>query len=277
MIDLDAYLARIGYDGPRTATLETLRAIHGLHPAAIPFENLDPLLGRPVPLDAASLERKMVRGRRGGYCFEQNLLFAHALRALGFTVEGLAGRVLLNRPEGVVTGRSHAVLKVILPEGPHICDVGFGSMTLTVPMRFVPGIEQETRQEPFRLIASGGIHTMQAKTADGWISLYRFDAAEHGQIDYEILNWYVATHPSSYFANAVAAARSTDAVRYGLRDTRFTIRRRGTTPEVREIADAAEATRLLDEYFGITVPDDAAFAKAWARVAAAQGSDSSLV
>src|SRR5471032_2344964 len=101
MIDLDAYFARIGYDGPRMATLETLRALHRLQPQVIAFENLDPLLGRPVRLDASSLEQKLVHGGRGGYCFEQNLLFAHALRAIGFKVTELAARVLWNVPAGV--------------------------------------------------------------------------------------------------------------------------------------------------------------------------------
>lgn len=276
MIDLDAYLARIGYDGSRAPTIETLRAIHGLHPAAIPFENLDPLLGRPVLLDPASLERKLVRSRRGGYCFEQNLLLAHVLRALGFTVDGFAGRVVLNRPEGYVPPRSHVVLRVTLADGPWIADVGFGSMTLTAPIRFIPNLEQETRQEPFRLLEANGTYTMQAKTGDGWASLYKFDRVEHGQIDYEVLNWYVATHPSSYFRSAIAAARSTDAARYGLRDRRFTIRPRDAEPEGRDLSDAAEASRVLDEVFGITVPDEAAFAEAWARVGAPpQGSASS--
>ena len=92
-IDLDAYLARIGYDGLRTATLETLTALHALHPSAIPFENLDVLLGRPINLDLPALEAKLVHGGRGGYCFEHNTLMAAALQALGFKVTGLAARV----------------------------------------------------------------------------------------------------------------------------------------------------------------------------------------
>ena len=103
MIDLDAYCARIGYDGPREATLESLRALHNLHPQAIPFENLDPLLKRPVKLDAASLQAKLVEGGRGGYCFEHNSLFAHVLRALGFKVQEATARVRWSVPPGVKT------------------------------------------------------------------------------------------------------------------------------------------------------------------------------
>ncbi len=74
MIDIDSYLARIGHVGPRIPALSTLCAIHALHPAAIPFENLDPLLDRPVSLDLEALQQKLVGSRRGGYCFEQNTL-----------------------------------------------------------------------------------------------------------------------------------------------------------------------------------------------------------
>ena len=97
--DLDAYFARIGYRGPREATLDVLKQLHALHPRAIAFENLDSFLGRPVRLDLASLEQKLVHARRGGYCFEQNTLFWKVLTALGFSVTGLAARVLWNQPE----------------------------------------------------------------------------------------------------------------------------------------------------------------------------------
>ena len=90
MLDLDSYFKRIGYSGSRSPTLETLRALQARHPLAIAFENLDTLSGRPVRLDVGSLERKLVQSRRGGYCFEQNLLFKHVLGALGFTATALA-------------------------------------------------------------------------------------------------------------------------------------------------------------------------------------------
>ena len=98
--DLGAYFARIGYDGPATPRLETLREIHRLHPQAIAFENLNPLLHWPVPLDMQSLQQKLVTQRRGGYCYEHNLLLKHALERIGFRVAGLAARVLWNQSGG---------------------------------------------------------------------------------------------------------------------------------------------------------------------------------
>src|SRR3954451_18267328 len=86
--DLTAYLDRIGYAGPREPTLAALHGIVAAHATAIPFENIDPLLGRGVRLDTGSLVAKMVGGGGGGYCFEHNTLLLHALRAIGFRVEG---------------------------------------------------------------------------------------------------------------------------------------------------------------------------------------------
>ena len=105
-VDLDGYFARIGYRGPRTPTFSTVQAIHALHSASIPFESLDPLLGRKVALDLASLQGKLVGGRRGGYCFEQNALFAAVLEALGLSVTTLGGRVRWMAPPGRPRGRA---------------------------------------------------------------------------------------------------------------------------------------------------------------------------
>ena len=114
MLDLDSYFKRVGYSGPRTATLETLCALQALHPRSIPFENLDTLSGRPVALDLSSLEHKLVQSRRGGYCFEQNLLFKHVLNAVGFDAAALAARVVWERPADELRARTHMVLLVTL-------------------------------------------------------------------------------------------------------------------------------------------------------------------
>lgn len=143
--NLDAYLERIGYKGPQSATPGTLEAVHALHPAAIAFENLSPLLGSPVMLDADSLQAKLVAGRRGGWCFEQNTLFRHALEALGFSVTSLAARVVWNAPTGAPIGpRSHMLLLVDLKGLPWIADVGFGGNVLTAPLRLEPHSVQPT-------------------------------------------------------------------------------------------------------------------------------------
>ena len=173
-LTLTAYLDRIGYTGPREPTLAALRGIVAAHAMSIPFENIDVLLGRGVRLDTGSLVAKLVGGGRGGYCFEHNTLLLHALRALGFRVEGFAARVLWGRPEGDPTARSHMLLRGRVPEGDFLADVGFGGLTLTAPLRLETGPEQQTPHEPHRLVGNDGEIELQARLDGAWTRLYHF-------------------------------------------------------------------------------------------------------
>ena len=154
-IDLAAYFDRIGYGGPAEPTLAALREVHRLHVAAIPFENLSPLIGDEVPLDLEALQAKLVRGGRGGYCFEHNTLLWAALQAMGFEIQGLAARVLWGAPpDAPLRHRSHMALLVSLPEGKFVADVGFGGITMSAPLALQAGAIQQTPHEPFRLAAA---------------------------------------------------------------------------------------------------------------------------
>src|SRR3981081_1598990 len=134
-IDLETYFRRIGYAGQRTATLDTLRAIQFRHCASIPYENLNPLLKWPVRLDLASLQEKLIHGGRGGYCFEQNLLFSQVLKTLGFSVSGLAARVLWDGPEDEIRARGHMVIRTEIEDHVYFVDAGFGGATPTGPVQ----------------------------------------------------------------------------------------------------------------------------------------------
>jgi N-hydroxyarylamine O-acetyltransferase len=266
-IDLDAYFERIGYTGGRAPALDTLRAIHLRHPQSIPFENLDPLLGRAVRLDARSIEKKLVFDGRGGYCFEHNLLLSHALKALGFQITLLAARVLWNAPGGVdvVRPRSHMLLLVDLEDGPFIADVGFGGLTLTAPLRLLPDIEQATPHEAFRLVTPSPAvdaaarmrdeFVLQARLDEGWKPLYRFGLQEQLLPDYEVTNWYLSNHPESQFVTGLMAARPELDCRYALRNNRLTVHRRNGRTEQRELASAAELRQTLENAFLLRLPD----------------------
>jgi N-hydroxyarylamine O-acetyltransferase len=254
-LDIDGYFRRIGYSGTRAPTLDTLRALHLRHTLAIAFENLDPLLRRPVRLDLPSLEQKLVRGGRGGYCFEQNLLFKAALEALGFRVAGLAARVVWNQPDGATLPRTHMLLRIAIDGQDHIADVGFGGQTLTGPIALTAGIEQTTPHESFRLLEAGDGFVMQMLIGGDWKSLYRFDRQEQLLPDYETANWYVSTHPESRFVNNLTVARPATDRRSALFNTEFTVHHRGGPSERRTLAGAAEIRQVLQAVFGLTLPD----------------------
>src|SRR5262245_7124405 len=141
-VDVDAYFERIGYRGLRSASVDTLAEIHLRHAQTIPFENLNPFLRWTVRLDLQSPQQKLVRHKRGGYCFEHNLLLSHVLRELGFQVRGLAARVRWNVPEDTLTARGHMLLLLDLGDRPYVADVGFGGLTLTAPLRLEVDVEK---------------------------------------------------------------------------------------------------------------------------------------
>jgi N-hydroxyarylamine O-acetyltransferase len=254
--DLDAYCRRIGFAGVREPTLETLRALHLLHPQAIPFENLDPLLKRPVALDVESLQRKMVRGGRGGYCFEQNTLFGQALNAMGFKFKELAARVLWNRPAGTVGPRGHMLLLVDIDGQGYVADVGFGGNTMTAPLALLAGVAQATPHESFRLMEADGDYIVQIDLRGAWVDVYGFDLVEQLPPDIDQGNWYMATHPKSPFTTALVAGRVVADRRYGLHDNQLATHRLNGRSERRVLHTESELRDVLTGLFGLTLPED---------------------
>ncbi|WKB51497.1 arylamine N-acetyltransferase family protein [Eleftheria terrae] len=255
-LDLDAYLQHIGYDGPRTPTLATLRGLVGCHAQTLPFENLSPLLGQPVELDVGALQRKLVEGGRGGYCYEHNLLFAEVLRAIGFEVGGLAARVVWGRGDDTITPRSHMLLRVELEGRSRIVDVGFGGLTLTGVLDLQAEVEQDTPHERFRLLpAEHGSYLMQAQLGSEWKSLYRFDLQPQERIDYEVSSWYLCHHPDSHFLQGLMAARAAPGGRVALRNNQLSVHRLGGDAQRRTLGTAAELRAVLETDLLIALPD----------------------
>jgi N-hydroxyarylamine O-acetyltransferase len=267
--DLDAYLKRIGYDGERRPTPAALQQLQFRHVVAIPFENLTPLMGQPVLLDLASLQQKMVRTGRGGYCFEHNLLFNAALNALGFHTTLLGARVLWNTTDQARPPRTHMLVRVDLEGQPHIADVGFGGVTLTGPLRLEAGVEQSTPHEPFRLTRPAeGLFVEEVKLQHAWIPLYEFEQTEYLDSDYEMANWYVSTHPASRFVTGLLAARVTADRRYALRDNRFAVHYLDGRTERRVLASVIELRETLETAFRIALPGGKQLDTALARIIA---------
>jgi N-hydroxyarylamine O-acetyltransferase len=262
--DLDAYFARIGYGGPAKPDLATLSALHAAQVNAIPFEGLDPLTARPVKLDLASLQAKLVRSRRGGYCYELNHLFRAALQAIGFQVTGLGGRVTWMSPPGAPLGaRLHMLLKVDVAGAPYLADVGFGAHLQDAPLRLEIGPEQETPASRFRLQREGDNIVLCAWQTGEWRRAYAFDETPQLPSDYMIGNWYASTSPDFPFTSTLVVERLTPEARYNLVNTRLTERRTDGTASERMLASANELATTLDQVFGIEPPVPAAevFAK----------------
>ncbi|MFB7632024.1 arylamine N-acetyltransferase [Streptomyces sp. NPDC056149] len=256
-LDLDAYLARIGYDGDRRPSLTTLRQLHAAHSAAIGFENLEIVLGRPIPLDLDSLQAKMVRQRRGGYCYEQNLLYAAALERLGFRVSGLGARIRMG--EDKVRAVTHALLRVELDGEDWITDVGFGGEALLAPLPLRDGVEERQGAWTFGLVheKETASWVLRSRHEDGWFDLYSFGTEQRFAADYAVFNHYISTHPRSPFTGKIVVQKPGLAERLTLVGRELARVGADGSREAREVTPE-EIPSLLASDFGITLsPADA--------------------
>jgi N-hydroxyarylamine O-acetyltransferase len=266
MLDLDSYLRRVGYSGSLEPTLETLRALQLSHACTIPFENLDTLLGLPVAIDLESLQRKLVQARRGGYCFEHNVLFKSVLEAVGLRSTALAARVVWERPAGEVRARTHMALLVEIGATLYLVDVGFGGLTPTAPLTLQTGIEQATPHETFRVVREGPEFAVEARVRDQWKRLYRFDLQAQQSVDIDVLNHYVVSHADSPMMGRLIAARAASDRRFGLGNGVLREHRVDGTSEERRVGGVAELREVLRATFGIETPTGAASDAALASV-----------
>jgi N-hydroxyarylamine O-acetyltransferase len=260
-VDLDAYFARIGYDGPREPTLAVLRAVTQKHPDAIPFENIDVLLGRGISLDPADIDAKLITAGRGGYCFEQNSLLKRVLIALGFEVQSLMARVWwMKLPDAPTRARSHMVLSVLIDGEAWLADNGFGGCVLTAPLRLMSDEVQSTPNGAFRIEAvapeMGGERLVLADLSGTWAPLYQVALGPWLDVDYEPANYFTYTHPSSHFTWSMTVGRTTPTARYALKNNRLTHRdQAGALIEQRDLTvDELETT--LRDLIGLPVEAD---------------------
>jgi N-hydroxyarylamine O-acetyltransferase len=256
--DLDAYLSRIGGARPLAPSAEALRDLQQAHLAAIPFENLDILLGRPIRLDRASLHAKLVVGRRGGYCFEQNSLFQAALEAMGFAVTPLAARVRSDAAE--IRPRTHMLLRVDLPEGPFLADVGFGGDGPLHPLPLAPGSESWIGSTGHRIGREPDAWVLRGNVTGQWTDLYAFTLERQHSVDYEMANHFTSTWPQSPFVGNLTAQRSWPERRVILRNRELTVRE-GRMVATEQVRDPAHLLEVLDQRFGLSFPAGTRFSR----------------
>ncbi|MGW4505113.1 arylamine N-acetyltransferase family protein [Streptomyces sp. NPDC004436] len=278
LLDLDGYLARIGYDGPREPTLAVLRDLQRAHTTGIPFENVHAVLGRDLPLDLPSVEARLVRGRRGGYCFEHVLLFAAATERLGFHVTGMIGRVSLGASK--VLPATHGLLAVTARDDGRewLCDVGFGAGPLG-PVELADGARAAYDGWLHRLERRPGSHGIDQwwlyQTAPGptgpsgpedapgpggrggrvrsrWLDRHTFTLTAQYPIDYVVGSHFVGTHARSPFVRRLLVQRMAPAVHRSLDDLTLVTTLPDGASTTEEIAPEA-LDGVLREVFGIVL------------------------
>jgi N-hydroxyarylamine O-acetyltransferase len=257
-IDLDAYLARTGLAAPLAPSAEALAELQQAHVGNIPFENLDILLGRPIPLDLESLQAKLVASRRGGYCFEQNTLFQAVLERIGFDVTPLAARVRVGAT--AVRARTHMLLLVELSEGAFVADVGFGADGPVRSMPLEEGRELWIGPMGHRFRREDALWVLEGNRDGEWIDLYAFTLEPQYPIDFEMANHFTSTHPRSGFVNSLTAQRSWPERRVILRNRELSVRE-GRVTETTDIRDPEHLLEILERHFELVFPSGTRFSR----------------
>jgi len=250
-MDVSSYLERIGYEGPREPTLDVLRALHRRHMLAVPFENLDIHLGRTIVLDEAAFFDKIVRQRRGGFCYELNGLFAALLRELGYEVDLLSGRVA-NEIGRFGPEFDHLVLRVRLDGQPWIADVGFGDSFLE-PLALEGG--EQSRGGVMYFIDSWPEGLILLREEKGvWSERYVFTLQPRRLEEFAGMCVYHQTSPNSTFPRARICSLATPQGRVTLSEMRLIQTMNGERTE-RMLESEEQYQQALREYFGIELPN----------------------
>jgi N-hydroxyarylamine O-acetyltransferase len=206
-----------------------------------------------VSLELEDLQRKLVGARRGGYCFEQNLLLKAALEALGAHVELMLARVKLGTSPGVVRPRTHLVLRVEADDREWLADVGFGLGTLPAPLPFGPGDVHELSGWRFRIVEDGFEHVLQTESGSEWVDVYGFVPQPVPMADIEVANWFTSAHPNSPFVTGlIVSTQRPDGTRIDLRDWSG-LALTEQTPTGADVTPVApdEVAQLLETRFGL--------------------------
>lgn len=260
-MDLENYFKRIGYEGTPSCDLPSLRAIVFAQATSIPFECLDALSGVPVSLELDRIADKLIRRRRGGYCFEQNALLSAALRQLGFQVDELSARVWHNTPAGMTPPRTHVFPTITVDGTRWLADCGLGGST---PMGLLEidriGDNQEMLGEVRRIVPIDGrlVPTFMHQVLHGeqWLDIYEFTGESMPKIDQEMGSWWASGHPDSRFRkNLIVAILNRDGTRNSILNREFLHRRSAEILERVEIQSRDQLRVLLRERFQLELPD----------------------
>ncbi len=261
------YLGRIGLDRV-DLSVDGLDALVKAQMRSIAFENLEPLLGRVPDLSPATVWRKLVSDRRGGYCLELNTLLGSALDAAGFVKRPFLGRVRMGAPVG--GPRSHYAWIVGFDGSEFLVDSGFGGPGAhgIVPLAAV-GTEHRIGGRHFRLGADAatGELVLERREESGWFALYGFDPFPVTAADVEAANFVCARWDRSPFPSHLMLSRHRADGRAAMFDTSLTLESADAV-EKRALGSSDEFATVLDVVFGLRIDRGMADA-VWSRISGA--------
>jgi N-hydroxyarylamine O-acetyltransferase len=250
------YFTRLGLSVPSPGEIGSAALLGRLqyaHVTGIPYENIDILSRKGLPMTYAGQFDKIVLGRRGGYCFELNGLLAGLLDELGYSVTTYMGRYL--RGETTIPMRRHRVIRVACSEGPYICDVGVGQQAPRYPLALIPDRVQEQCGEAYKLVREPFLGwVIYDRHGEEWRRFYSFTEEEQLEIDFVMPSYYCEHAPDSIFNKRLMLSIKTAEGRMTLDGRTFrTFSSAGVQEE--RVPDLVCLRALLRDAFRIDCPD----------------------
>jgi len=255
-LDLDAYLRRIGHAGPLAPDEATLAALHRAHVAAVPFENLDVILGRPISVDLDEVQAKMVTRCRGGYCYEHAILFGAVLDRVGYRVHRLLART--GDPLEHPRPRSHAVLAVSAGGRRWLADVGFGSGLLTPLPLAATGPHRQGAWTYELVRGRDSAWRLREHNGERWATIQTFTEEPQYLVDIEVANYNTSTNPGSPFVQRPIVVRKDETSVRRLLGREFTVEEPGRPARQSMLGDEEVADVLRRELGPALAPAEVA-------------------
>jgi N-hydroxyarylamine O-acetyltransferase len=248
-MDVTAYLERINYHGTTVPSAGLLRALQLAHLQAVPFENLSIHAGEPIVLEKEALFTKIVKRRRGGFCYECNGLFAWLLRELGFEVAMLSAEVA--KKEGGYSQPFDHMTLMVSGSQRWLVDVGFGD-SFREPLMLDKRSEQAGLEPEYKVIDEDGYLILVRREANVWTPQYRFTLTPFQFEDFAEMCRYHQTSPESHFTQKRVCSLATESGRITLSEMRLIETRNGERLE-RDLATHQEYDAALQRHFGIVM------------------------
>jgi N-hydroxyarylamine O-acetyltransferase len=250
-MNTQAYLDRIGYKGKREVSLAVLRSLHGQHIFRVPFENLDIHYGKEITLEVTSIYKKVVEKKRGGFCYELNLLFHHLLRELGFESRIIAARIVDS--QGVIGPAFDHMCLLVALEQRWLVDVGFGDLFVQ-PMALQADVIQTDGRNYFKVekMAVDEYALLMAAGKTHFCRKYTFGTQAQVVSDFAALCQDKQTNPNSYFVRNRVCTKPTRTGRITLFNQKL-IHRAGEQKREFFLEDEAQFTEVLREQFDLII------------------------
>lgn len=254
-IDIEKYLHKLDFYSVPEPTLPNLALLQERHITHFPFQTLSTVMKQPVSLVLDDLYKKVITTQQGGYCYELNLLFGALLMKLGYGVTVLSGHVIQDTNFVRRGPRTHILLKVTIDDEVYISDVGHGGLTPTAPLRLFTTELQETPHGNYVVVHPDEFYYLRAAVNSDWRTLYGFDLQPQHQSDLEVGNWWVSTHPSSFFRTILMVSRvEPGGIRHALLNNRYSIHEIGKPSSTTFLGSAKEVIEIIEGPFKLYIP-----------------------